>query len=64
MLKKENRLTKNRHFQYIYRRGTSTQTRYLTMLHYKTSFKDIKVGFSVSKKIGKSVVRSKVKVGS
>ena len=58
---KEHRLTKNKHFQFIYRRGQSKQTRFLTLVFVRTYYKPFKVGFSVSKKIGKSVVRSKVK---
>jgi len=61
MIKKEHRLTKNRHFQFIYRKGESKQTRFLILVFVKTKFKPFKVGFSVSKKIGKSVVRSKIK---
>lgn len=61
MIKKEHRLTKNRHFQFIYRRGQSKQTKFITLIFVKTKFKPYKVGFSVSNKIGKSVVRSKVK---
>lgn len=61
MIKKEHRLTKNRFFQFIYRKGESRQTKYLILVFIKTKYKPFKVGFSVSKKIGKSVVRSKVK---
>ena len=50
-----------RHFQYIYRKGDSKQNRFLTVVFIKTKIKPFKVGFSVSKKIGKSVVRSRVK---
>lgn len=60
MLKK-NRLTKNRHFQYIYRKGDVCHSDTMTVVFAKTHIKPFKVGFSVSKKIGKSVVRSKVK---
>ncbi|MDD4815747.1 MAG: ribonuclease P protein component [Clostridia bacterium] len=61
MIKKEHRLTKNRHFQFIYRKGQSKQSKFITLIFVKTKFKPYKVGFSVSNKIGKSVVRSKVK---
>lgn len=61
MIKRENRLRKNRHFQYIYRKGEVKQTRYITVVYVRTHIKPFKVGFSVSKKVGNSVVRSKVK---
>lgn len=61
MIQKKHRLTKNKHFQYIYRKGESKQTKTLSLVFVKTKFKDFKVGFSVSKKIGKAVVRNKVK---
>lgn len=61
MIKKENRLKKNRHFQYIYRKGEVKQTRYMTVVYVRTHIKPFKVGFSVSKKVGNSVVRSKIK---
>jgi ribonuclease P protein component len=61
MIKKEHRLTKNKHFQFIYRRGKTSHSKYLTLVFVPTKIKPFKVGFSVSKKIGKSTVRNKVK---
>ena len=61
MIKKQHRLRKNKHFQYIYRKGLSKQTRCLTVVFVKTHIQPFKVGFSVTKKVGKSVVRSRVK---
>jgi len=61
MIKKEHRLTKNRHFQFIYRKGKAYHSKFLTLVCVRTKTKPFKIGFSVSKKIGKSVVRSKVK---
>lgn len=61
MIKKEHRLTKNKHFQYVYRKGEIRQTQFLTLVFVKTKFRTFKVGFSVSKKIGKAVIRNKVK---
>ena len=58
---KPHRLRKNRHFQYIYRKGLTVHSRFITLVYTKTKLQPFKVGFSVSKKIGKSVVRSKVK---
>lgn len=61
MIKRENRLKKNKHFQFIYKKGNVKQTRFLTVVYLKTYIQPFKVGFSVTKKIGKSVVRNKVK---
>lgn len=54
------RLTSNKSFVYLYRKGTCVRTP-LLLLYYVPGRYDIKVGFSVSKKVGKSVVRNKVK---
>ena len=61
MIIKNHRLRKNRHFQYIYRKGETRHTQTLTLVFVKTKVQPFKVGFSVSKKVGKSVVRSRVK---
>lgn len=61
MIPKLNRLKKNKQFSYIYKHGQTKHTSILSLSFVKTKFKPFKVGFTVSKKIGKSVVRSKVK---
>lgn len=61
MIKRENRLKKNKHFNYIYKNGTSVKLGILCLVYTKTKFKPFKVGFSVNNKIGKAVVRNKVK---
>ena len=53
------RLQKNRAFQYVYRKGHSVACRNLVML--AAPGRELKVGFSVSKKVGKAVIRNKVK---
>ena len=53
------RLKKNRAFQYVYRKGHSVACRNLVML--AAPGRELKVGFSVSKKVGKAVTRNKVK---
>ena len=53
------RLKKNRAFQYVYRRGRSAACRNLVML--LAPGKELKVGFSVSKKTGNAVTRNKIK---
>ena len=53
------RLQKNRAFQYVYRKGHSVACRDLVLLFAKS--RELRVGFSVSKKVGKAVTRNKVK---
>lgn len=53
------RLQKNRAFQYVYRKGHSVACRDLVLLFAKS--RELRVGFSVSRKVGKAVTRNKVK---
>lgn len=53
------RLQKNKAFQYVYHRGKSVACRDLVMLVAKG--REMKVGFSVSKKVGNAVTRNLVK---
>jgi len=61
MIKKEHRLTKKSHYQFIYKKGKVEHSKILTLVYARTKIQPFKVGFSVSKKIGKSVIRNKVK---
>ena len=61
MLKRENRLKKNKHFGYIYKRGQGLKLGFLSLVFIKAKVKPFKIGFSVNNKIGKAVVRNKVK---
>ena len=53
------RLKKNRAFQYVYRKGHSVACRNLVML--AAPGRELKIGFSVSKKTGNAVTRNRVK---
>lgn len=50
-------LKKNSDFQQVYRRGTSYANRYLVMYRLKNQLGRNRIGISVSKKVGNSVVR-------
>lgn len=60
---KEDRIRKNSEFRNVYRKGKSISNNLLVLYTFKNfKNKDInRVGISVSKKVGKSVVRSRVK---
>lgn len=55
------RLKRGREFAYAYKRGKSVACRNLVLVYVRTGSGTLKAGFSVSKKVGKSVVRNKVK---
>lgn len=57
MLQKKYRLKKRKQFNYIYKRGRSSHSDLLTLVYCGAKSRDIKVGFSASKKVGNSVVR-------
>ncbi len=61
MLKRGNRLKKNKHFNYIYKKGQNVSMGDMSLVFIKAKVKPFKVGFSVSNKVGKAVVRNKVK---
>lgn len=53
-------LKKNFQFRYVYNRGRSIANRHLVMYVVKNGTQGNKIGISVSKKVGKSVIRSHV----
>lgn len=61
MLSKINRLKKNKEFNFIYKKGQIAHSESFT-IHYVRAFKNFpQIGISVSKTVGNSVVRSRVK---
>ncbi|MEA4816099.1 MAG: ribonuclease P protein component [Lachnospiraceae bacterium] len=53
-------LKKSFQFRYVYSRGKSLANKYLVLYVIKNGKKENRLGISVSKKVGKSVVRSRV----
>ena len=60
MLAKANRLNKHGSFAYVYRHGKRV-TEPDVVLIFSAPAHSVRVGFSVSNKVGKAVVRNKVK---
>ena len=50
-------LKKNRDFQNVYKKGTSFANSYLVMYILENGLQENRIGISVSKKVGNSVVR-------
>lgn len=58
-MQQQHRLSRNRQFTYVYRRGAKASNRDLTLLYVKNAQQ--RVGFSVSKKVGCAVQRNRTK---
>lgn len=54
-------LKKNRDFQKLYDQGKSYANRYLVMFVLENNTKKNRIGISVSKKVGNSVIRHRIK---
>ena len=53
------RLGSNRNYRYVYRRGRSCPSRNIVLIHLKA--RDLKIGFSVSAKVGNAVTRNRIR---
>ena len=53
-------LKKNRDFQLVYKKGTSYANKYLVMYVRENQLEKNRIGISVSKKVGNSVVRHRL----
>lgn len=60
-MKRSESLRKKKEFRYTYRVGKSTGHHLLALVYAKSRQYEPRIGFSVSKKIGNSVVRNRVK---
>lgn len=58
MLRKENRLRKHYQYRYVYRSGTKIHGKALTLHFASSKTKNVKIGFTVTKKIGKATKRN------
>lgn len=58
MLRKENRLKKRYQYNYVYREGAKANGTFLSLYATPSKTKNIKVGFSVTKKVGKATRRN------
>ncbi len=61
MLPKRHRLTRSRDFARVRRSGRSCGTPLLALYVLPTRSPDVRVGFSVSKRVGKATIRNRVK---
>ena len=61
MLEKSNRLTKRKEFGYIYKKGKSVYSKHIMLVYVPTKLSNIRVGFSISKKVGKAHTRNLIK---
>ena len=60
-MKKENRIKKRKEFNYIFKNGEVFSSKYVNLFITPSWLSKYKVGFSSGKKVGKAVVRNKVK---
>ena len=61
MLKRINRLKKRYQFNYVYKSGEHFSGEHMVLYVVSSKTKNIKVGLAVTKKIGKAVVRNRVR---
>ena len=53
------RLGDNKNYRFVYRRGKNVPSRNIVLVHLKG--KDLKIGFSVSSKVGNAVTRNRIR---
>lgn len=61
MLKRINRLKKRYQFNYVYKSGDHFSGEHMVLYLVSSKTKSIKVGLAVTKKVGKAVVRNRIR---
>ncbi len=61
MLHSSLRLKENKDFRRVYKKGRSLAYPYFILYHCRRGGKGFRIGFTVSKKVGKAVIRNKCK---
>ena len=54
-------IKKDKQFRYIYSRGKSFANKKLVVYYIKNSDEKLKIGISISKKVGKAVIRNRLR---
>lgn len=54
-------LKKNKEFSYVYAKGKSFATKRLVLVYLPRKYGGVRVGFTVSKKVGNSVMRNRLR---
>lgn len=60
-MKNKNKLKKRKQFNWTFKNGTSIHSKNMVIVFHESNGRDYKVGFSVTKKVGKAVTRNKTK---
>ena len=60
-MRREYSLRRNKEFRYVYRRGRSVSDSRMVLVYVITKTPHLKIGFSVSRKVGNSVQRNRIK---
>ena len=60
-MSKDKRLKKNYQFERVYKYGTSVANRLIVLYYLNQNHSQQRIGYSVSKKVGKAVTRNRVK---
>lgn len=61
IMKNKNKLKKRKQFNWTFKNGTSIHSKNMVIVFHESKGRDYKVGFSVTKKVGKAVTRNKTK---